>query len=88
MRTASVNHRLPRPPRGVVRALSFVSSLLLVAPGAVIAQTQQAAPVAEKKVLGVDDYARWRSLNGASISADGKWVTYDLAYTKDRKSVV
>ncbi len=76
-----MNHRIPRPPRGVVRAISFVSTLLFAASDAVVAQTQQATPVSAKKVLGIDDYARWRSINGASISADGKWVTYDLAYT-------
>jgi hypothetical protein len=34
-----------------------------------------------KEALSVDDYARWKSINGASISGDGKWVTYVLSLT-------
>ena len=29
-----------------------------------------------KKVIGFDDYARWRSIEGSRISADGQWVAY------------
>src|SRR4051794_18004262 len=34
-----------------------------------------------KKALGVEDYTKWRAINGSSISGDGKWVTYVLAYS-------
>ena len=34
-----------------------------------------------KKALTVDDYTRWRSISGAEISGDGKWVTYGLSLT-------
>ena len=32
-----------------------------------------------KKVLTVDDYARWRSIADQQISGDGKWVAYGLS---------
>ncbi|MEO7999080.1 MAG: hypothetical protein ABI852_16625, partial [Gemmatimonadaceae bacterium] len=34
-----------------------------------------------KKILGVNDYTRWRSIENALISGDGKWVSYGLRYT-------
>ena len=34
-----------------------------------------------KRALTVDDYTKWRSINGSSISGDGKWVAYVLSYT-------
>ena len=34
-----------------------------------------------KKVLSVNDYARWRNIENAQISGDGKWVTYGLRLT-------
>src|SRR5262245_52776708 len=34
-----------------------------------------------KKVLGVDDYTKWRSIADSAISGDGKWVTYTLQLT-------
>ena len=47
--------------------------------------TLQAAPASTpapaKKVLSVNDYARWRNIEGAQISSDGKWVAYVLRYT-------
>ena len=30
----------------------------------------------DKKVLTIDDYAKWRSIGQTSISPDGRWVTY------------
>jgi dipeptidyl aminopeptidase/acylaminoacyl peptidase len=33
------------------------------------------------KALTADDYTRWRSITGAEISDDGKWVTYVLQVT-------
>src|SRR5262249_2991493 len=34
-----------------------------------------------KKVLGPDDYTKWRSINGQEISGDGNWVAYTLQLT-------
>jgi poly(3-hydroxybutyrate) depolymerase len=39
------------------------------------------AQTAGKRALTVEDYAKWRSINGSSISGDGKWVTYVLSYS-------
>ena len=34
-----------------------------------------------KKILSVNDYAKWRNIENALISGDGKWVSYGLRYT-------
>jgi dipeptidyl aminopeptidase/acylaminoacyl peptidase len=34
-----------------------------------------------KKVLGPDDYGRWRTVGDQSISSDGKWVTWVYRFT-------
>jgi hypothetical protein len=34
-----------------------------------------------KKTLGVEDYTKWRSIQGEQISGDGNWVTYVLQLT-------
>src|SRR4051812_8313819 len=34
-----------------------------------------------KKAMTVEDYTKWKSINTSSISSDGKWVTYVLAFT-------
>jgi hypothetical protein len=34
-----------------------------------------------RKVLGADDYARWRTIDGAQLSSDGKWAVYGLRFT-------
>ena len=34
-----------------------------------------------KKILSVNDYAKWRNIENALISGDGKWVTYGLRFT-------
>ena len=42
---------------------------------------QDEAPMrGDKKVLTIDDYAKWRSVGQTSISPDGRWVTY--AYSR------
>ena len=38
-----------------------------------------AAASAQKKVLTQADWDRWRSIQGATLSNDGKWVAYTLA---------
>lgn len=46
-----------------------------------------ALPLAQaKKVLSVDDYPKWRSISGQSLSADGTWVAYTLQLTNTPES--
>ncbi len=54
-----------------------LSRLILIAAlsSAAIAQ----APA--KRVLTVNDYTRWRQIDGAQISPDGNWVVYGLSQT-------
>jgi hypothetical protein len=54
---------------------------VLACVAAAVAQSPGGAQTPTKKVLGVEDYSRWRSINGSAISGDGKWVTYVLAQT-------
>ena len=68
-----------------LRALSGVLLATFVAAGAA-AQTAsppaaQNGGAAAKKVLSIEDYARWRSIETARISGDGEWVAYGLRYT-------
>ena len=46
-------------------------------------QAPAAAPatVGAKKALTIADYTRWRTINGAQLSGDGKWVVYGMAFT-------
>ena len=45
----------------------------------------QAVPAAaepgKKRVMTIDDYPRWRDIEGAQISADGQWVAYATRLT-------
>ena len=45
------------------------------------AQPAGSASPAVKKVLGVDDYSKWRTIDGAQISANGRWVASVLRHT-------
>ena len=63
-------------------------ALLLVAvmTGSAAAQDPTPNPtpartVGGKKVLGVADYSKWRNIEGAQLSNDGKWVAYTLRHT-------
>lgn len=57
-----------------LRTRLLTLSLILVAAAAF--------PVAQsKKVLGPDDYPKWRSISGQSISGDAAWVAYTLQFT-------
>ena len=62
---------MPRPNRSVC----FTVLALLLGPGPVSAQSQPA-----KRMLTVDDYARWRSIENSRISGDGNWVAYGFRY--------
>lgn len=54
--------------------VSLAAALPLAAPWA-----QEGTPAA-KKPLTIADYTRWRSIEGAEISPDGKWVAYTLRF--------
>ncbi|MEP6622215.1 MAG: hypothetical protein ABJE47_23030, partial [bacterium] len=76
----------PRSRRQLAaRGLSLLVALASVAAPA-------SAQSAAKKVLSVNDYARWRSIDGAQISPDGNWVVYGMSYTNttptDAKPVI
>jgi dipeptidyl aminopeptidase/acylaminoacyl peptidase len=71
----------------------FASTYALVAqqaPASSPAPAQAAA--AGKKVLTVDDYTKWRSINSQEMSGDGKWVSYGVSFsntaTADAKPVL
>ncbi len=49
---------------------------LLAAPQVVATAPPPATAEVSTKVLTIDDYARWRSIGQASLSPDGRWVTY------------
>jgi len=50
--------------------------------GAATSAPATAAPDKDKKkALSISDYSRWRTIEGAQISADGKWVAYVLRLT-------
>jgi dipeptidyl aminopeptidase/acylaminoacyl peptidase len=64
-----------------VRRLASAFFAVAISYSSVHAQTQAGAPADPKvkKALTVADYTKWKSINGSSISGDGRWVTYVLA---------
>ena len=71
----SARHR--RLPTLIV-ALSIAFGAAYAVPSA---QSEAQAPATTKKALTVDDYTRWRSISGDTMSGDGKWVAYVLQLT-------
>jgi ABC-type transport system substrate-binding protein len=75
-----------------VSMISLLFRIFLVAailPATVVAQAAPAsqaaapsapAPAGVKKALTIGDYTKWRSIEGAEISPDGKWVAYALRF--------
>lgn len=69
--------------------ISAALAMLAVLPSIARAQQSSAAAIAKpastnsqgKKILGVNDYTRWRSIDNALISGDAKWVAYGLRFT-------
>ena len=57
--------------------LSAALPITLIAQGAAPAPATAGA----RKALTINDYSRWRSIEGAELSPDGKWVAYALRYT-------
>src|SRR5689334_5745707 len=66
-------------PNPTFRRLSRLVFALLVTFSAAYALPSAQTPA--KKVLTVEDYTKWRSINGAEISGDGNWVAYVLQFT-------
>jgi dipeptidyl aminopeptidase/acylaminoacyl peptidase len=66
-----------------VRLIPLALSLAVAFGGQLQAQST-------KKVLTIDDYARWRTIEGSRISPDGNWVAYTLRHTNalDTKPVL
>lgn len=60
---------------------SFVRILPALALIASVVGAQDAAAPHAKKVLGVNDYTRWRTIESAGISGDGRWVASVLRLT-------
>ncbi|MES2522305.1 MAG: prolyl oligopeptidase family serine peptidase [Gemmatimonadota bacterium] len=83
-------HRVPRSIRPLRRSLpqslqqSFHRALQLASAAALITATPLAlaaqGPTGGKKPLTVTDYAKWRNIEGASISGDAGWVAYGLRF--------
>jgi dipeptidyl aminopeptidase/acylaminoacyl peptidase len=63
----------------LIRSVTLLGTLLVAAaPLAMHAQDTGGSP--GKKVLGVEDYTRWRTIQGAQLSHDGKWAVYGLRH--------
>jgi dipeptidyl aminopeptidase/acylaminoacyl peptidase len=56
--------------------VAFVVAIALA-----VAFTVPQAQTVAKKAMTVDDYTKWRSIDGQVISGDGKWVAYTLRLT-------
>lgn len=53
---------------------------LTLALGIALAANPYLQAQAPKKVLGIDDYARWQSIETSRISGDGNWVAYTFRH--------
>ena len=60
------------------RPLAALCGVLVVAFSSAFALTAQSPA---KKVLGVEDYTRWRAISSSEISGDGNWVAYGVSQT-------
>ena len=73
-----------------MRHLASIATLVALA--AVSGSGQTPATPGAKKVLSIDDYAKWRTISSATLSPDGKWAAYGLAFsnvpTADTKPVL
>jgi dipeptidyl aminopeptidase/acylaminoacyl peptidase len=63
----------------LLRVFLLVTSLPLAATAQGAAAPSPTA-ASGKKPLTIGDYSRWRSIEGAELSPDGKWVAYALRY--------
>jgi dipeptidyl aminopeptidase/acylaminoacyl peptidase len=67
--------------------LAFALALTIAAPADARAQSTVAS---ERKVLTIDDYALWRSIDGSRLSGDGAWAAWVMRFnnTLDRRPVL
>jgi dienelactone hydrolase len=63
----------------VSQTMTKVSVLTLALFSSLAAALPAQTPAA-KKVLTIDDYTRWRSIENSRISGDGNWVAYGLRH--------
>jgi dipeptidyl aminopeptidase/acylaminoacyl peptidase len=71
-------------PRALVRALTLSALFAALYVPRTYAQSVKQTGAADpnvKRAMTIEDYARWRTINGAQLSGDGKWVAYGLAFT-------
>ncbi len=77
-------------PRVTVLSAVFAGFFLALTLTSPAVEAQTSAPAAgavaaradsAKKVLGPDDYGRWRTIGDQSISSDGRWVTWVYRFT-------
>ncbi len=59
----------------------FLTIIVAVAVALAASPAMAQAPAPAKKAMTVEDYAKWRTIAGQSISGDGKWVAYVLELT-------
>lgn len=67
---------LARLAAGCALALSFPSVILAQQTGAATPQGIARTDPGVKKTLGFADIGRWNRINSATLSNDGKWITY------------
>src|SRR4051812_28612602 len=60
------------------RALQYLTLLLSAASPLAAQAHQPSQPSHAPPTLGSADYAKWETLGANALSADGKWVAYDL----------
>ena len=60
---------------------SILATAALLACAATLVGAQDPGTPRAKKVLGVNDYTRWRSIEAAGISGDGRWVASVWRFT-------
>jgi dipeptidyl aminopeptidase/acylaminoacyl peptidase len=58
-----------------MRHVAAIAVLLTLATAPLAAQSPT------KKVLSIDDYAKWRTVDNALLSPDGKWAAYGLRFS-------
>ena len=73
-----MNDRVSKSLSACLRITTFI--VVLAVALAAAPAFPQAQPAA-KKVMTVDDYAKWRNIASQAISRDGKWVAYVLQLT-------
>lgn len=65
----------------IARALMALTAFALWSAPLFVAPVHAQGTASAKKVLSVDDYSKWRAIDAAQMSGDGKWVAYGLRFT-------